>query len=737
MMRGLMKGSASRKLVRPSVFNLLGLLAALGVTLALLAPSSPLWPAHPAAAVSELARYDDAFRNGSAARSWTALVAWPDALHNSIAADPGAALQAKKASVQMTVDAASPVYPFRDTMRGVAMNNWNWLWQGIMDPASAKRKALLDATSYLKPGIIRFAGGLWVNGVGWDRSNTAPADGSWTYTDPDTSQQYSYRHSYRAQMIDSYAAFAAQLGAQTMIQVNVCDNNPKMWADMVRYTNIEKGYGFEYWEIGNELDLDGCVTPQEYATRFAAYQTALKAVDPSIKVMGPVPTMPYKTSWYQALIDTVGADLDVLVWHWYQLTEWTSNPCAFAYQGGSVEALLNYNTGVGTCWQEGFGNPGDVIAMNRLNRYTYRRGVPESMKQEVMDPYRVQDPSLEMAITEFGVHASMHEHPVNSNHIAAIWLADVLARWAYNGLDIVTYYSLEDGGTGLGNSRGLLGIWNNDNIDVRPIYYTEYLYAQHFGDMLVRSVSDDPDQNAVVWASTDSTDPGTLKLMFVNLKDQVTAATVTVQGFVPQVGYAYEMVSADPLSLDNPRSFTQHQTTINGYSIPDYDINNPSLFQNAVAAITPKVVPVSNTLTYNLPPYSVVALVLRDAGAPPPAPTPTPTPVPPPAPQPTPRPTPTPTPAPQPTPTPAPSALMMEAEDMQLDGYIIDGSNPDWIRLPEISSGSAIGPFPGPNGVYSIDLEVVAEDDWQSTLELWVGGLLQATFTYPRGTCCF
>ena len=467
--------------------------------------------------------------------------------------------------VIMTVDATTQVYPFRDMMRGVAMNNWSWIWGGIKDPASAKRRALIDATSYLRPGIIRFAGGLWANKVGWDRSNTAPWNGLWTYTDPDTGQRYSYKHSYRAEMIDSYADFAAQLGAETVIQVNICDNTPNMWADMVTFTNIEKGYNFKYWELGNEIDLKDCITPTEYANRFAVYQAALKAVDPSIKVMGPVPTMPYKTSWYEPLISKVGTDLDVLVWHWYQLTEWTSDTCAFAYEGGSVEALLNYNTGVGTCNNDGFGNPGDVIDPTRLGRMTYRRGIAESMKQVVMDPYRVADPTLEMAITEFGVHATQHEHPINSNHIAAIWLADVLARHAYNGVDIVTYYSLEDGGSGLSNSRGLVGADDDAILDVRPIYYTEFMYSQYFDDMMVQSSSDDPEQKAVVWASKDSTDPGSLKLMFVNLKDQVASATVSVQGFVPQVGYAYEMISTDPMSLDNPRSFTQHQTTINGY----------------------------------------------------------------------------------------------------------------------------------------------------------------------------
>ncbi len=579
--------------------------------------------------------------------------------------DMAYASPSRATSVDLYVNASREVYPFDARVRGVATNNWNWLWHGLWDRGAGysccpvgKRDAIIDATKYLRPGIVRFGGGLWANAVGWDRRGIAPDDGAWTYTDPDSGQTYSYKHAYSVPMIDSFADFVSQLDAEAIVQVNICDNNPKMWADMVRYTNVEKDYDFKYWELGNELTLESCgLNPDSYANRFAQYQAALKQVDPSIKIMGPIAHMATYTNWEDALVDRMGNDLDVLAWHWYQLSEWTSNTASFAYQGGSIEALLAYDGAVGTACQDGFGCPGSLtgIVDGRLDRWTYRRGIAEQKLKYINDNYRSSNPRLETAITEFGTHAVQHSNPINSNHIAAIWLADVLPRWAYSGLDIVTYYSLEDGSTNGQNSRGLIGTWDSTYLDIRPTYYTAFMFGQYFGDMLVESSTSDPAQKVVVWASKDSAEPDSLKLMLVNLTGEPARANINVSGFTPRVGYAYEMTSTNPLALDNPRSFSEHNTTINGYSIPDYKISDPAVFRNAVGAITPKVIAVSDNFVYDIPAYSAVALVLKTSGT---APTPTATPTPRPTTMPTATPTPTRTATPTATPTPTPRPSM-------------------------------------------------------------------------------
>jgi hypothetical protein len=514
------------------------------------------------------------------------------------------------APVRLTVNAEQDVYAFSPEMRGVAMNNWNWIWSGIADLDSPRRAALLEATQLIKPGVIRFAGGLWVNNTGWDRHNVAPVDGHWAFTDPATEEQFSYTHAYKPTMIDSYAAFAQELGAETIVQVNVCDGNPTMWADLLRYTNIEHNYAFRYWEMGNEIDTHPCISRDEYVSRFIEYSRALKAVDPSIQVLGPVTTMPFRTDWIDALTDAALEELDVLAFHWYQLTEWSDNASTRQFQAGSRDALLSYSRGIGSC-QTGFSCPGELMSVSRLNRITYRRGIAEGMGEEVFSPLRSRSPQLMTAITETGPHATLHEHPLNGNHLAAVWLADMLGRWAYNGLDMMTYYSLEDGNTGRGNTRGLLGIDGADAVDVRPTYLTEWLYAQHFGDMLVESGSNHWDQGVVVWASRDTADPDVLKLMLVNLTGRTEVTQVSISGFQPSTGEAYVMTSPEPLSLADPDSFAGNHTAINGVRVPDVSLGNAGEFSAVLTSVQPVQVSVSAEFEYELAPYSVTALTLR------------------------------------------------------------------------------------------------------------------------------
>ena len=427
------------------------------------------------------------------------------------------------------------------------MNNWNWIWGGIAEPDSPRRLALIEAAKQLKPGVIRFAGGLWANRVGWDRSGEAPVDGDWTFDDPATGERFDYAHAYKPEMIDSYAAFAAEVGpdsgAQSIMQINVCDNNPAMWADLLHYTNIEHDYGFLYWEVGNEIDQAGCTSKDEYARRFVEYSAALKMVDPSIMMLGPSVADPFRQDWYEALLDAGTGAPDVLSFHWYQLTRWNDDPTTFSYQGGSREALFSHSLAIGESCQSGFGCPGDEIPISKLDRIENRRGMAEGMRQEVFDPARSRSPGTLMAITELGVQSSRHQEPINGNHVAALWLADMLGRWAYNGLDILTYFSFEDGTDGLGQARGLIGMDGNAVLDVRPTYITEWLYASHFGDVMVESESNYFDQRVVAWASTDSDDPGSLKLMLVNLTDRTEVVNLDVSGFEPVTGAAWVMVS--------------------------------------------------------------------------------------------------------------------------------------------------------------------------------------------------
>ncbi len=527
-------------------------------------------------------------------------------LNGNVAASSTHAVQSVVKTVNLAVDATEDVNPFRPTVRGLTMHTGSWIWSDIVEPDSAKRAALLEAASRIKPGIIRFAGGPWINSTGWDRADEAPDDGEWSFSPTDSAARFDYRHAYKPEMIDSYAAFAAELGAETIVQVNICDGNPDMWADLVSYTNIENNYDFRYWELGDKIDQNDCLSVFQYAERFAEYASAMKAVDPNISIIGPSPTQPQRVRWLETLATHPLAQPDALSFQWYQLLEWTDNRYAFAYEIGSADALLNYNTEAGDgCWI-GFGCDTGSIDPEELDRISFRRGVVGAMSEALS---RIDD-DIEVAVTEFGVHGSQPENPINGNHIGAIWLADVIARWAYAGADILAYNSMESGSSGKGHATGVMGIDGANAVDVRPTYYTQWLYANHFGDVLVESSTSDEEQKIVVWASRDSSDPNVLKLMLINLSEDRADASVQLTGFTPRSGDAYIMTSTAPTSMSNPASYGDHETSINGFIIPDVGIASPQAFADAVDAVAPVPISVDEQFSFELQPYSVAAITL-------------------------------------------------------------------------------------------------------------------------------
>jgi len=81
-------------------------------------------------------------------------------------------------------------------------------------------------------------------------------------------------------------------GSEAMVSVNFGTGTPEEAASWVRYANVVKKYGIRRWNVGNEMDgiweEGGPVDPAQYAVRFAAFSRAMKAVDPTIEVYGPV-----------------------------------------------------------------------------------------------------------------------------------------------------------------------------------------------------------------------------------------------------------------------------------------------------------------------------------------------------------------------------------------------------------------------------------------------------------------
>lgn len=127
---------------------------------------------------------------------------------------------------------------------------------------------------------LRWPGGSWGDGYHWTNEpmqygNTSPR--TWGSFTPD------------------FITTATNAHAQGYIIANYGSSTPQEAAYGVAEMNVTNHANFKYWEIGNEVggswELDLNTNPPwqphdpwTYAMRFAQYYTAMKAVDPTIKI---------------------------------------------------------------------------------------------------------------------------------------------------------------------------------------------------------------------------------------------------------------------------------------------------------------------------------------------------------------------------------------------------------------------------------------------------------------------
>ncbi len=294
--------------------------------------------------------------------------------------------------------------------------------------------------------------------------------------------------------IDQFMGFAEKVGAEALFSVRLLDGTPEQAAEMVRYTNVEKKYGVQYWNIGNEPTLyDGelqnrgeTYDVQRFNREWRTFAEAMKAVDPTIKLVGPEinqfshdPTPGATTNfgerdeaWMVEFLKANGDLVDVVSFHRYPFPQ--SNRSG----APSMDELrLNAQE-----WDKIF-----IHARKLIHEHTGR--------------------DLPMAVTEFNsaYDKSFGGETTPDSHYNAIWMANVLGSMIKNDVFMANqwYLTAKPGYGGL----GLVG-----PSDVFPSYYTYQMYKK-FGEELIYSSSDDPD--LPIYAARR--DDGALTLMVINL----------------------------------------------------------------------------------------------------------------------------------------------------------------------------------------------------------------------------
>ncbi|MDX2162602.1 MAG: hypothetical protein SF162_14870 [bacterium] len=301
------------------------------------------------------------------------------------------------------------------------------------------------------------------------------------------------------QQIDLFMLQARAWSGTPSISVRLEGGTPEQAAEMVRYTNVEQGYGVRYWSIGNEPDLFPDYTVERFNAEWRAIAEAMRAVDPDILLIGPeVSQFPatiqgdaytnVRREWVRAFLQANGDLVDIVAVHRYPFPETLSSPPTTA-------ADLRENAPEWTVLIEN---------LRTVIRETVGRDLP-------------------IAITEVNSHwnrtSGAEGSPDSFYH--AVWWADVLGQFVRGRVDIVNYFALSTFGD-LG-TYGLL-----DRYQPRPTYYVYQLYRQ-FGRELLASESTLSGISITAALRGD----GALTFIVVNLGDQAYAAPLILEGFTP------------------------------------------------------------------------------------------------------------------------------------------------------------------------------------------------------------
>lgn len=313
--------------------------------------------------------------------------------------------------------------------------------------------------------------------------------GAWT----DTAEMQNFQ-------IDQLMAFSKQVGAMPTISVRMLDGKPETAAELVKYTNIKKKYGVTYWSIGNEPNIytqlkqaDYDYTVENLNKDWRAIALAMKAADPTIKLMGPelsqwndsyetTPKDSAQRDWMTEFLKANGDLVDVVTVHRYPMFSPTNGPV--------TAQQLRENT---RKWTK------EVEYLHSLIKQTLGHDLPVAITELNSDPSNAQ----------------LQEASPDSFY-NAIWYADSLGQLMNADAFMVNQWVLSQRTTGLGLLKG---------DEVRPTFYVFPLY-QNFGSEQVYAASGVTDVDIFAAKRAD----GTLTLMVINLSDTEQRIPLQVKG---------------------------------------------------------------------------------------------------------------------------------------------------------------------------------------------------------------
>lgn len=300
---------------------------------------------------------------------------------------------------------------------------------------------------------------------------------------------------------DEYLALCRETGAEPFITINF-NESPQLAADWVRYCNVTRGYKVKYWEVGDEQWgswAKGHSSPEGYAKRYAEFVTAMKAVDPTIKVAtnvalaGNAPSLGGGSEgWTARVLRAVPEHIDMLTITFYPL-QW--------------------------------GKENDEELLTSVDVY---KKLFLQLKEEVA---RVagKKKAEEIVYINVGYNSVNHSPgPQTLQIVNALWVADMLGAMAETGTDIACYWAVHNAFPPRKGDYGYLSSEGSNTPNVN--YYVFPIFTNHFGSELVDASSSD--KNVSVYSAKEGKK---LSLIVIN-KDKAKEKNVniSIEGFSPK-----------------------------------------------------------------------------------------------------------------------------------------------------------------------------------------------------------
>ena len=415
-------------------------------------------------------------------------------------------------TANLAVDATQVIRTVDDRVFGINTA----IWDGYLDtPASV---TLLTAAG---TRALRFPGGGSADVYTWSESDT-----------------------------DHFATVAQGIGAKVFITVNYGTGTPQQAAAWVQYANVTKGYGFKYWEVGNEnygtWESDNNVPandPSEYARRFVQYYNAMKAVDPTIKVgaVTPTTTEGVNSGSYEypgeAVINPVTKLKD---------QTWTGILLSSLKAAGVAPDFLICHR-----YEQNAGQESDAYLLQAADSAQSGWAADASLLRTALNDYLgAAAAGVEICSTE---NNSVHNDPgkQTTNLVNGLYLADSVGSLLQTEINSLVWWDLRNGPASGGNNSASLYGWRNFNdygvlatgsgsgaLDYPPLntpfppYYVAKLLSNFAGggDTVVKASS----SSALLAFYAVERLNGTLTLLVIN-KDPSNPWTgnVSVAGFLP------------------------------------------------------------------------------------------------------------------------------------------------------------------------------------------------------------